>query len=66
MRSLFLAFGTASVLVLAGCNDSNNSNGSSSAEQDATFTLQLLHLADVDGGGTAAMFNVDDFSALTN
>ena len=65
MRSLFLAFGTASVLVLAGCNDSNNSNGSGDAEQDAAFTLQLLHLADVDGGGTAAMFNVDDFSALT-
>ena len=30
------------------------------------FRLQLLHFADVDGGGTAAMFNVDEFSALVN
>ncbi|WP_159098504.1 bifunctional metallophosphatase/5'-nucleotidase [Thiorhodospira sibirica] len=28
--------------------------------------MQLLHFADVDGGGTAAMFNVDAFSALVN
>lgn len=33
---------------------------------ETTFTLQLLHLADVDGGGTAAMFNVDEFSALAD
>ena len=30
------------------------------------FRLQLLHFADVDGGGTAAMFNVDEFSALVD
>lgn len=30
------------------------------------FQLQLLHFADVDGGGTAAMFNVDEFSALVD
>jgi 5'-nucleotidase / UDP-sugar diphosphatase len=30
------------------------------------FRLQLLHFADVDGGGTAAMFNVDQFSALVD
>ncbi len=32
----------------------------------AAFSLQLLHFADVDGGGTAAMFNVDEFSALVD
>ncbi|MCA1789730.1 MAG: hypothetical protein LC667_07695, partial [Thioalkalivibrio sp.] len=26
----------------------------------------MLHFADVDGGGTAAMFNVDEFSALVD
>jgi len=33
---------------------------------ETAFTLQLLHFADVDGGGTAAMFNVDAFSALVD
>ncbi|MFP4582478.1 MAG: choice-of-anchor I family protein [Desulfococcaceae bacterium] len=32
----------------------------------AAFALQLLHFADVDGGGTAAMSNVDEFSALVD
>ncbi|GGC64915.1 bifunctional metallophosphatase/5'-nucleotidase [Marinobacter halophilus] len=62
MRNLLLAVGSAAVLALAGCGDSSDS----ASDQNETFTLQLLHLADVDGGGTAAMFNVDDFSALTN
>lgn len=34
--------------------------------QTPAFTLQLLHFADVDGGGTAALSNVDAFSALVD
>lgn len=58
------AFGAAILTAsfLTGCNDS---------DQDETpvvknFSLQLLHFADVDGGGTAAMSNVDQFSALVS
>lgn len=47
------------VALLSGCSSSSDSN-------EETFRLQLLHFADVDGGGTAAMFNVDEFSALVN
>lgn len=60
MRLLFAAAGAAAILALGGCGGS-----SSDSDQNETFTLQLLHLADVDGGGTAAMSNVDNFSALT-
>ena len=33
---------------------------------EQAFELQLLHFADVDGGGTAALSNVDAFSALVD
>jgi 2',3'-cyclic-nucleotide 2'-phosphodiesterase (5'-nucleotidase family) len=33
---------------------------------EIAFELQLLHFADVDGGGTAALSNVDAFSALVD
>ncbi len=48
--------------LLSGCGGSSTS----SDPNDDTFRLQLLHFADVDGGGTAAMFNVNEFSALVN
>lgn len=48
------------VSMITGCNSS------STRKSDDSFQLQLLHFADVDGGGTAAMFNVDEFSALVN
>ncbi|MCG5535887.1 bifunctional metallophosphatase/5'-nucleotidase [Ectothiorhodospira mobilis] len=44
--------------LLAGCSDDENN--------DADFQLQLLHYADVDGGGTAALENVEAFSALVD
>lgn len=59
MRIFTAVAGAAAILALSGCGDSDND-----PVQEETFTLQLLHLADVDGGGTAAMFNVDEFSAL--
>lgn len=52
-----------SALAIAGCNDSD-SDEPAADQSTPPFTLQLLHFADVDGGGTAAMFNVDNFSAL--
>jgi 5'-nucleotidase / UDP-sugar diphosphatase len=61
MRTQALHVAVAAALaisLLAGCNSSPRST------TDDPFRLQLLHFADVDGGGTAAMFNVDDFSAL--
>ncbi|MCL7942431.1 bifunctional metallophosphatase/5'-nucleotidase [Marinobacter sp. ATCH36] len=64
MRSILITAGISGTLLLAGCNSSDND--SPETEQDDRFTLQLLHLADVDGGGTAAMFNVDEFSALVD
>ncbi|MCH8544302.1 MAG: bifunctional metallophosphatase/5'-nucleotidase [Alcanivorax sp.] len=48
--------------LLGGCGGSSSSSGN----DNEPFTLQLLHFADVDGGGTAAMFNVDQFSALVD
>ncbi|WP_111642874.1 bifunctional metallophosphatase/5'-nucleotidase [Marinimicrobium alkaliphilum] len=50
-------------LALSACG-SSSSDDPTPEEPGSTFTLQLLHFADVDGGGTAAMFNVDHFSAL--
>jgi 2',3'-cyclic-nucleotide 2'-phosphodiesterase (5'-nucleotidase family) len=61
MRLFLAVAGTATLLALSGCDSSSDDNN-----QEEAFTLQLLHLADVDGGGTAAMFNVDEFSALTD
>ena len=60
-RALHAAIVAAlAVSMLAGCNSSSTSTA------DEPFQLQLLHFADVDGGGTAAMFNVDEFSALVD
>jgi 5'-nucleotidase / UDP-sugar diphosphatase len=60
-RALHTAVAAAlAVSMLAGCNSSSTST------TDDPFRLQLLHFADVDGGGTAAMFNVDEFSALVD
>lgn len=65
MLSGFIRAGLlAGVLVLAGCNDSDDNELKGTSE--AAFTLQLLHLSDIDGGGTAAMFNIDWFSALVD
>ena len=49
-----------SLMLVAGCNSH------STRTSDDAFRLQLLHFADVDGGGTAAMLNVDEFSALVD
>lgn len=65
MRILIAVAGAAFLLALGGCGGSNSDTVENS-DTDEIFTLQLLHLADVDGGGTAAMFNVDEFSALTD
>ncbi len=59
---LMLMFAAAMVV---GCSDSNDASPLEPVPV-APFTLQLLHFADVDGGGTAAMFNVDQFSALVD
>lgn len=63
MHKLTMLFGASVLVVLAGYANSNNLSGQNEGE---SFQLQLLHFADVDGGGTAAMFNVDEFSALAN
>lgn len=63
MRIRMITTALVSSVVLAGCNDSDSDTG---ADESSAFTLQLLHLADVDGGGTAAMANVDNFSALVD
>lgn len=36
------------------------------AEAEETFTLQLLHFADVDGNESVALENMDEFSALVD
>lgn len=60
-RALFAAAVAALTIgILTGCSSSSTST------TDEPFQLQLLHFADVDGGGTAAMFNVDEFSALVD
>lgn len=65
MRPLFLSTALlAASLTLSGCGSSSSDDRPD--EPDTTFTLQLLHFADVDGGGTGAMFNVDEFSALVD
>ncbi|SDU04006.1 bifunctional metallophosphatase/5'-nucleotidase [Halopseudomonas salegens] len=67
MRSVFL--GSALILCtlpLAGCLSSSSSSDDATDDSASAFSLQLLHFADVDGGGTAAMFNVDQFSALVD
>lgn len=51
---------------MSGCGGSSSPSDPSTNNNDDGFRLQLLHFADVDGGGTAAMFNVDQFSALVN
>jgi 2',3'-cyclic-nucleotide 2'-phosphodiesterase (5'-nucleotidase family) len=61
--SVFRSVLFLSALTVAGCNDSDSDDPTPEA---TPFTLQLLHFADVDGGGTAAMFNVDNFSALVD
>lgn len=66
MRLFTAVAGAAAILALSGCGDSDNDTVQEETPQAETFTLQLLHLADVDGGGTAAMFNVDEFSALVD
>ncbi|AHK79983.1 5'-nucleotidase [Ectothiorhodospira haloalkaliphila] len=63
MQAKAFQAGGAAILalaLLAGCDSDSTSTS------DETFQLQLLHFADVDGGGTAAMFNVDEFSALVD
>ena len=58
----------AAMAVLLGCGSSSNDDppDTGGPEPEPAFTLQLLHFADVDGGGTAAMFNIDEFSALVD
>ncbi|MGB0213434.1 hypothetical protein, partial [Algiphilus sp.] len=51
----------------AACDGLNNTlpdDGGGNPVVEPDFELQLLHFADVDGGGTAALANVDAFSAL--
>lgn len=67
MKSINIAIAFSATVVgtlLSGCMDSSSILKEKSL--DDTFRLQLLHFADVDGGGTAAMSNVDNFSALVD
>ncbi|MFN3581444.1 MAG: bifunctional metallophosphatase/5'-nucleotidase [Pseudomonas sp.] len=68
MRIVFGISVIAMATMLGGCLSSGSSSKDASDEtvEPAVFSLQLLHFADVDGGGTAAMFNVDQFSALVS
>ncbi|MCK5769409.1 5'-nucleotidase C-terminal domain-containing protein [Algiphilus sp.] len=54
----------------AACDGLNNTlpgdDGGGNPVIEPDFELQLLHFADVDGGGTAALANVDAFSALVD
>ncbi|MDD3518035.1 MAG: 5'-nucleotidase C-terminal domain-containing protein [Chromatiales bacterium] len=56
LTMLSVSLPIAVLLLLAGCDSDNTPK--------TAYTLQLLHFADVDGGGTAALQNVDNFSAL--
>lgn len=49
-------------LLLAACAQTSTAPSTSSAP----FTLQLLHFADVDGGGTQALESAEAFSALVS
>ncbi|ADU65260.1 5'-Nucleotidase domain-containing protein [Desulfurispirillum indicum S5] len=57
--ALALALGCS--VFMFGCGSSSSSKNDDSA---VDFSLQLLHFADVDGGGTRALENVEYFSAL--
>lgn len=57
---LMLLAGMIALFLLHGCGGSSSDDPT----PESTFTLQLLHYADVDGGGTLALENVDTFSAL--
>ncbi len=52
------------VLVLFGCTHMDNS--STAKTEEAAYTLQLLHYADIDGNEEIALASVDEFSALMN
>lgn len=75
MRRYILLSAFVSTVLLAGCDGTSDraiaegAGGGSGGDTNVpaqAFELQLLHFADVDGGGTAAMFNVDAFSALVD
>ncbi|MFP4244934.1 MAG: bifunctional metallophosphatase/5'-nucleotidase [Ectothiorhodospira sp.] len=64
MRVKTLSFALSVLLVgglISGCTDDDHDE-----DVEADFRLQLLHYADVDGGGTAALENVEAFSALVD
>ena len=64
-RVFFPALSVVLLLGLSACGqpdiESNAAEGSASADG---LTLQLLHFADIDGGGTLALEHVAEFSAL--
>lgn len=53
---------TAALLAtaLTGCNDDNDDN---STDNQVTYTLQLLHMADMDGSNAEALANASNFAS---
>lgn len=65
---LRLLFVLALLLAVAGCSDSSDDadiDRDDTATGEASYRLQLLHFADMDGA-TAALDNVSNFSSLIN
>lgn len=57
-----LLVSVAPMLILTGCN--NDNNDSDNGQNDDSYTLQLLHFADVDG--TGGLSDVRNFAAMAN
>ena len=51
---------------LSACGHPETESGTTETESGEGLTLQLLHFADVDGGGTLALEHVAEFSALVD
>ncbi|MGB1322259.1 MAG: bifunctional metallophosphatase/5'-nucleotidase [Vibrio gallaecicus] len=51
----------AIIAALAGCNSSNDE-----LDDGSTFTLQLLHVADMDGSNATALSNAGNFASLVS
>jgi 2',3'-cyclic-nucleotide 2'-phosphodiesterase (5'-nucleotidase family) len=54
---------TLMVTVLSACNESNTDSDS---VDDVTYTLQLLHMADMDGSNAIALANAGNFASTVS
>lgn len=58
---------TLMVTVLSACNESNTGPGSvDEATEEVTYTLQLLHMADMDGSNAIALANAGNFASTVS